>query len=60
GHVCVLDYLDRKEEAKIFARTYYDAIDRLERKDGTIKLNATKEKLMKYALHGTSFSFNWR
>lgn len=60
GHISVLEHLDRTDEAKIFARSYYEAIDRLERKDRTVKLTSTKEKLMKYILNGTPISFDWR
>lgn len=60
GHISVLEHLDRKDEAKIFARTYYEAIDRLEKKDKTVQLTSTKEKLMKYVLNGTPITFDWR
>lgn len=60
GHISVLEHLDRKDEAIIFARTYYEAIDRLEKKDKTVQLTSTKEKLMKYVLNGTPIPFDWR
>lgn len=60
GHVATLDYLNRKDEAKIFAQTYFKAIDKIEKKESSIRLSDTKEKLMKYYLNGTSFTFNWR
>lgn len=60
GHVSILDYLDRKEEAKLFANNYFKNIEKIEKKDGSNRLTETKEKLMKYYLNGTKFDFTYR
>lgn len=57
GHVSVLDHLNRKGEAKVLAQTYHQTIQKIQNSETSIRLNETKEKLMKYYLNGTQFSF---
>lgn len=60
GHVSILDHLNRKSEARLFAHTYCKSIEKIEQKDGSNRLTEAKEKLMKYYLNGTSFDFNYK
>lgn len=60
GHVSILDRLNRKGEAKIFAETYCKSIEKIERKDGSKRLTEAKEKLMKYYFNGSPFEFNYK
>lgn len=60
GHVSILDRLDRKGEAKIFAHTYCKSIETIEKKSGSNRLTETKEKLLKYYFNGTTFTFNYK
>lgn len=60
GHVSILNKLNRKEEAKIFAHTYYKSIEQIEKQGGSNRLNETKQKLMKYYLNETPFDFIYK
>ncbi|MDC4681743.1 hypothetical protein NQ804_16805, partial [Acinetobacter baumannii] len=57
GHICVLNHLNRNEEAKILAKTYYETINRMDVATSSKRLLKTKDKLLRYYLNGTTFSF---
>jgi tetratricopeptide (TPR) repeat protein len=57
GHICVLHQLNRIDEAKILAKTYYETINRMDVATSSKRLLKTKDKLLRYYVSGTSFSF---
>ena len=57
GHICVLHQLNRIDEAKILAKTYYETINKMDVATSSKRLLKTKDKLLRYYVSGTSFSF---